>query len=159
MKTALITALILATTTNAFAVCEFSTMMDENVEERMTFSMKVNRLTAREPGISFEQREQQLDEISAGCMSCHDGTLGAGGAVSLHGNNSAIRGSHSIGVDYNHISYRRSDYRNIHNISAAVKFVEGRLGCLSCHDLQSKQKHHLVAPMDGSKLCFECHAK
>lgn len=159
MKTALALALILASSVNAMAVCEYTNIMDADDNERINYTMKVNKLSERNGGIRFDQRENALDVISAGCMACHDGTLGKGGNVKLHGENSAISGSHPVGTDYNNISYRKSGYRNIHNVRTSIKFVDGRLGCLSCHDLQNKEKSHLVASMESSKLCFECHAK
>lgn len=159
MKTALTAAFILASSINAMAVCEYTNIMDSDDNERINFTMKVEKLTERQGGISFDQRENALDEISAGCIACHDGSLGNGGNVRTHDEKSAINGSHSIGTDYNTISYRKSGYRNIHNIRASIKFVDGRLGCLSCHDLQNKGKAHLVESMESSKLCFECHAK
>lgn len=159
MKTVLVAAIIMATSVNAMAVCEYTNIMDSDDDERINFTMKVNKLTERLTGISFDQRDNQLDEISLGCMACHDGTLGKNGMMKLQGDNSAISGGHSMGVDYNNISYRKSGYRNIHNIRQSIKFVDGRLGCLSCHDLQNKEKKHLAAPMESSKLCFECHSK
>ncbi|GAM11467.1 doubled CXXCH motif protein [Geobacter sp. OR-1] len=160
MKTLITFIIVLASAANAMAVCEYSKILDADDDERINFSMKVNSLTQKVMGISFEKRDNLPDEISAGCMACHDGTLGPGGDVKRsHGENSTISGSHPIGADYNNISYTKNGYRNIHNIRASIKFVDGRLGCLSCHDLQNKEKNQLSASMNGSMLCFECHAK
>lgn len=159
MRVLIAITLFLTSTVNAMAACEYSKIMDTDDNERINFTMKVNRLTGRNTGISFDQRETAMDEISAGCMACHDGSLGSGGNVRTHGENSAVRGSHPVGIDYNNISYRNRGYRNIHNIRASIKFVDGRLGCLSCHDLQNKEKSHLVVPVIESRLCFECHDK
>ena len=159
MKTALVAAFVLTTSINAFAACEYTAIMNADDDERITFSMKVNKMTERHGGISFDQRDNELDELSAGCISCHDGSLGKGGNVRMKSGDSSVSDSHPIGIDYNSISYRKHGYRNIHNVRTEIKFVDGRLGCLSCHDLNNKEKSHLAAPLKGSALCFSCHAK
>jgi len=160
MRSIVAILIVLTCSANAMAICEYSRILDTDEYERFNYSMKVDKLTEKSSSISFEQRDISPDEISRDCLACHDGSLGSGGNVrSAHEAKSAIQGSHPIGVDFNNISYKKSGYRNIHNIRPSIKFVDGRLGCLSCHNIQNKEKKHLVVSLNGSALCFECHAK
>jgi len=160
MKTLMATLVLLLCSSNVMAICEYNEILDADEYEQINFKMKVDHMSGKRNSISFERREVAVDEISLGCMVCHNGSLGSGGNVrKAHGESSSISGSHVIGSDYNNISYTKGGYRNIHNVNAMVKFIDGRIGCLSCHDIQNKQKMHLVATLTGSKLCFECHDK
>ncbi|WP_243688226.1 cytochrome c3 family protein [Geotalea toluenoxydans] len=37
--------------------------------------------------------------------------------------------------------------------------VDGRVGCLTCHDPLNRKAPHLVASNDRSNLCLTCHIK
>ncbi len=105
-----------------------------------------------------------LDADSRRCMACHDG-VGADEAV-----NSTVwnRGSsplddrrrnHPIGVSYPSHTPRNYGvpFRPISMLPAGIRLPDGKVSCVSCHDLYASDRHHLSVPIEGSALCFACH--
>jgi predicted CXXCH cytochrome family protein len=42
---------------------------------------------------------------------------------------------------------------------AGVKFIDGRVDCISCHDLTNTDRYHLRIENRKSRLCLACHLK
>ncbi len=104
-----------------------------------------------------------IDETSLQCLGCHDGTVaktqmsrvgGGGGGAWQH---SQIGLSHPIGVDYPPRGKGKSRYRPVAQIDPRIQLFNGKMGCCSCHEAYSNEKHGLVMSNEGSALCFECH--
>ncbi len=38
-----------------------------------------------------------------------------------------------------------------------IQLLNGRVGCLSCHDIFGRQEKLLAVPNDSSRLCYACH--
>lgn len=98
-----------------------------------------------------------LDKFSAECLSCHDGTISKAPQVEVrqgawqHG----IGMSHPVGVEYP----RSGDFTYPGSLPASVRLFDGRIGCLSCHEIYSAEKNMLVMNNKGSRLCLTCHKK
>jgi predicted CXXCH cytochrome family protein len=69
------------------------------------------------------------------------------------------RGSHPVGVDYMLARARRGGLLPVGALNPAIKLIEGKVSCNSCHDPYSKERKQLVMSMSGSKLCLSCHDK
>ena len=99
----------------------------------------------------------QIDAVSEKCISCHSGDIAEAIHYTLNGEKS-MGGSHPIGGNYR-ISYARSrDLKYPDDIDSRIKFFEGKMGCVSCHDIFNLKKMKLVVSNEGSNLCFKCHA-
>lgn len=118
--------------------------------------------------MKYEQQAKgaRVDYVSMACLSCHDGSLNTADDVRIgtwkHG--SAIsrfdpQGSHPIGVKYMRAMRKRGGLHPAERLDPAVKLVDGRVSCRSCHDLYSKQPKLLVMSNVGSRLCLACHDK
>jgi len=96
-----------------------------------------------------------LDKYSIECLSCHDGTVSKFPRVEVkkgiwqHG----IGDSHPIGIDYP----RSNDLTDPESLPKEVRLFNGRVGCLSCHEIYSKERNMLVMNNRGSRLCMTCH--
>lgn len=115
-----------------------------------------------------DQQGGPLDKISRMCLSCHDGSVGALGDVEVrsgswkHGvalSRYDPQGSHPIGVKYQRAFARRGGFRPPGSLDPAIKLVDGKVSCRSCHDLYSKEQALLVVSNAGSRLCLGCHDK
>jgi hypothetical protein len=108
-----------------------------------------------------------LDSFSLQCLSCHDDSTGDGlmnvnvSGELLHGGGSS---GHPIGIDYAQATSGRKSrsYNPESRISNDIKFPDGKLSCISCHQLsdstnETQQHGQLVMSNRGSALCFECH--
>ena len=98
-----------------------------------------------------------LDKFSAECLSCHDGTISKAPQVEVkqgvwqHG----IGMSHPVGVEYP----RFGDFTYPESLPEEVRLFDGRIGCLSCHEIYTEEKNMLVMNNRGSRLCLTCHKK
>lgn len=113
-----------------------------------------------------EDAGMPIDGVSRGCLSCHDGSIGSTETVTVGTWEQGIpitrfdsRDSHPIGVDYLRASVRRRGLRPLGLLNPAIKLIDGKVGCSSCHNLFSKEPHKLVMSNSGSRLCLACHEK
>jgi hypothetical protein len=87
------------------------------------------------------------------CMKCHEKTAMKPVTICL-GDNCLYSNSHSLMHPYPPAG-KESEYADIAEIEKAGCVLEnGRVSCLSCHDL-TKPPPHLIR--DGDKLCYICH--
>jgi predicted CXXCH cytochrome family protein len=109
-----------------------------------------------------------IDWFSADCLGCHDGAVALSvrtvyknnplGRSRLLGSDQQMIGmDHPIGMDYNRYAAASKDYKPLFGISNKMVFVNGKVGCLTCHDPLNPEKGHLVMSDRGSALCLTCH--
>jgi predicted CXXCH cytochrome family protein len=106
-----------------------------------------------------------IDSFSADCLSCHDG-VGASNVSLVLRNKPFTRmqqldsftSDHPIGMNYNSYVAANRGYNPIPANSKMI-FVNGKVGCLSCHDPLNQEKGHLVMSDRKSALCYTCHGK
>ncbi len=106
-----------------------------------------------------------LDESSAACLTCHDGSLARDeGTFSLSAgiwthDSYSSRNSHPIGVRYRDARGGRRAYRDISALPDVVRLPDGKVECVSCHNPYSSNDKLLVIDNHGSRLCLTCHLK
>lgn len=89
------------------------------------------------------------------CLSCHDGMVAT--SVAYCSGNCDFKNSHSILRSYPPPGKER-EYAPVAQVEAAgIKFLHGRIACISCHNIERRDRYHLVVDMAGSRLCFTCH--
>lgn len=107
-----------------------------------------------------------IDAMSQDCLGCHDGTSAQ--AVSGDWRNNPYRGGsmvnsfssdHPIGMDYTRYVNAGKGYKPVMSGSTKMVFVDGKVGCLTCHDPLNQEKGHLVMSDSHSALCRTCHNK
>jgi hypothetical protein len=109
--------------------------------------------------------EMELDTFSVDCLSCHDG-ISAPGKDVRYKNNSANRridaesvlGSHPIGMHYGSYAYANNNFKRLGRLDSTMVLVDGKIGCLTCHNPLNKSKKHLAHNNQRSKLCYACHS-
>jgi len=107
---------------------------------------------------------QTIDNSSIQCMTCHDGSVSgdAGGTTVNMGiwRHQGPRHSHPIGVDYMEAWNRKKrEFTPISMLPAEIVLPDGKVECVSCHNLYSHNEHLLALNNFGSKLCLSCHVK
>jgi len=105
-----------------------------------------------------------VDAESRRCLQCHDGVTAAESLnpTTSHGagNSYAERGrNHPVGIAYRpgQPGRRTSLLRPAALLPSQVRLPEGKVSCVSCHDLYARQSGLLTVPIEGSQLCFACH--
>lgn len=108
------------------------------------------------------QREQGtlLDQRSTECLSCHDGVIAKAGRVDIRSGEyrHGLGPSHPVGVDYPTGAFT-AGYADRATLPQAILLFDGKVGCLSCHNLYSGERGLLVMDNTGSALCVACHRK
>ena len=105
-----------------------------------------------------------LDTQTRQCLGCHDG-VSAGDSLNKtpwersNGSLEDNRRNHPVGVHYPDRTPRNISvpFRPASSLPERIRLPEGKVGCVSCHDLYAGDEHLLTVPIEGSELCFACH--
>lgn len=107
-----------------------------------------------------------IDSLSVSCLACHDGVAASAVGVDLRNRPNdrtsrviSFKSDHPIGMNYNSYVAANRGYRQIPLNSNKMLFIEGKVGCLTCHDPLNPAKGHLVMSDQNSALCNTCHNK
>jgi len=102
-----------------------------------------------------------LDLTTRRCLWCHDGTVGPSRNVGVQGAPGIGTGkkTHPIGISYplRPRPLRDNSYVARELLDPKILLPGGRLGCLSCHNLFTREAKLLVMSNRESRLCFACH--
>jgi predicted CXXCH cytochrome family protein len=102
--------------------------------------------------------EGTLDDASVLCINCHDGTNGPHANFCLLRHKGECAG-HYLGLNYRMAADRKEDLRREDALPPEIVLYEGKVGCLSCHDIYAKGANLLVMSNSRSALCTTCHLK
>ena len=89
------------------------------------------------------------------CLTCHDGTTGAGISFALGGGTG--RGDHPVDVGYERSRARDRRLRPSAELPPSLPLVNGRIACTTCHAPESTEPGHTAMPMRLSAMCLACH--
>lgn len=105
-----------------------------------------------------------LDSASRRCLSCHDGVnavesqndVGSGHGLRV---SASVTTNHPVGIRYGARGAPGSTValRPASVLPDEVRLPDGKVSCVSCHDLYARDRHLLSVPLDGSTLCYACH--
>jgi len=105
-----------------------------------------------------------LDTGTRRCLSCHDGASAIESKnvtpwTHSRGYVGDKRRSHPVGVLYGDPSRPKdlSPLRPASSLPQGVALPDGKVGCISCHNLYAGTRHLLTVPIQGSELCLTCH--
>ena len=92
------------------------------------------------------------------CLACHDGTA-AKSVSNCIGVNCLMSDSHPVDKPYPPPG-KEEGYAPVDQVTATqIKLDEGKITCISCHDLKNPAPQHPAVNNDGSRLCLTCHLK
>lgn len=141
------------------STCDLAYQLQKDHDARTKWSEDIYRQQPKEDD-TWQPRSspEGIDTISLECLSCHDGTYTKGGNVrtSYHGGNT-IGQSHPLGADYTLASLQRASLVKRHILDKRIILVDGRLSCISCHNMLNPAPLHLAVDNSGSQLCMTCH--
>jgi len=109
-----------------------------------------------------EQVEHRGQTVDIGgdvrdCIVCHDGTLAAMSPFCTVKCN--LGSPHSVLKDYPPRG-KEDAYAPVSSLEGkGIRLFNGKITCVSCHDLNSAEKDLLVINNSDSRLCFSCHLK
>jgi predicted CXXCH cytochrome family protein len=109
-------------------------------------------------GIYPQQITSELDPVSAGCISCHDGSEGLNVRYCLISQKNKGCGGHIVSADYAALAAKDKNLRPPGSLSAELTLYEGKITCVTCH---GDDPHNVPLAIDntGSALCRVCHLK
>jgi hypothetical protein len=108
--------------------------------------------------VLHHEHRVNLDEPGE-CLGCHDGVTAPG--VSFCTSECAVGSTSSHPVYRRYPPLRkRSEFASRSQVEAAgIRLTDGRVSCVSCHDLTNDEKYHLVIDNRHSRLCMTCHIR
>ena len=111
-------------------------------------------------------RTQGIDSLSKDCLACHDGGAASNidvdykNAPGQHATHYDGKKQHPIGMNYAaYVAMGSRNYKPVPEYSSKMVFVDGKVGCLTCHNPLNPEEKHLVMSDQGSALCLSCHNK
>lgn len=111
----------------------------------------------------YSEEPAGIDVESIGCLSCHEELLG-----SIVNHHSGARENHMFGSMSNHpigMIYEdcyidnSEELQPLNQVDPQIRFVDGQVGCTSCHNLYNDQPYHLAVENNHNALCLSCHIK
>lgn len=103
-----------------------------------------------------------LDPGSAECVSCHEDSITVSEPFEVCHQGGC---DHPVGVGYETLTLKNRGLTPADRLDPAIKLVDGRMGCLSCHTPYAAGSHEeasdsmLSIDNNGSALCMACHRK
>ena len=106
---------------------------------------------------------QGIDPESYNCIRCHDGqaTILQNDFLLLGSKkNRQNHANHPIGMNYqNKLSRKRAEFQPQRAMNPDIRFVNGQVGCGSCHNMYGNNPKKLAVRNDRDALCKSCHIK
>ncbi|HEY6871928.1 MAG TPA: cytochrome c3 family protein [Geobacteraceae bacterium] len=113
-----------------------------------------------------EHRETDIDSFSKECLNCHDGlratdvTVDYRNEPGISGRGRHVSGKdHPIGMYYASYAALGRGYKPAAMLNRKMVLVNGKVGCLTCHNPLNPERSHLVMSDYRSALCLSCHDK
>jgi hypothetical protein len=106
-----------------------------------------------------------LDSGSVECLGCHQDSITVNEPLQVCHQGDC---DHLLGVSYASFSSKNRGLVPPERLDQAIKLIDGKVGCLSCHTRYIAADHENVAAADdtmlsvdntGSGLCAACHRK
>ncbi len=89
------------------------------------------------------------------CISCHDGSVAHN--VSFCTVQCSAATSHSVLKHYPPLG-KESFFASAATVKAkGIKLPNGKVSCISCHNIRVPAKNHLAIDNRGGRLCLTCH--
>jgi predicted CXXCH cytochrome family protein len=112
------------------------------------------------------QQEGSIDSLSKDCLGCHDGLRASDVTVDYRSRPASSSTGmhvsskdHPIGMDYASYAALGNGYKPASMLNSKMLLVNGKVGCLTCHNPLNPEKSHLVMSDYRSALCLTCHDK
>lgn len=131
--------------------------------KKKSFSLTVFLLVVAYPAFALAGvLTAGLDAGSVECVSCHQDSITVNEPLQVchHG-----ECDHMVGVSYISFSSRNRGLTPIEGLDPAIKLIDGKMGCLTCHapyvpaDHENTSDPMLSVDNTGSGLCVACHRK
>jgi predicted CXXCH cytochrome family protein len=113
-----------------------------------------------------ESGYNDIDSFSKNCLSCHDGLAALNINTNYRNSPENFKSRnldakvHPIGMDYErYVALGKGYFKPIAMWNSKLILVNGKVGCLTCHNPLNPERKHLVMSDVRSTLCLTCHDK
>lgn len=120
-----------------------------------TVLLALFQLRSKAEMIPHHGLEVLADGVAMDCLGCHDGSVA--GVVSFCRVECNFRSPHSILKTYPPLG-KEEQYLPLESmLQEGMKLEDGKITCISCHNLRNSDRFHLQLDDAGRELCFVCH--
>ena len=144
----------------------YNTISDNSVVSDASDDGSASSFFFGKSGTATNQGSSALDSFSKDCLGCHDGFQASDRKINYKntpGQKSHWSGGtseHPIGMNYaSYASMDPKSYKPVATFGSKMMFVNGRVGCTTCHDPLNPEKSHTAKSDYRSALCLTCHTK
>lgn len=147
------------------ASCHHSAPGDAKTRSHWQFTTRAHLIADKKSSLASQLNEANhvnVDSESRNCLSCHENKSNS--VVSEQENwghftqKATTPSNHPIGMIYQDTARRRgSSLKDPMLINPGIRFVGGRVGCGSCHNLYQNTPNHLALADHNNSLCRNCH--
>ena len=99
------------------------------------------------------------DQVSSGCLACHNGADGALAGFCLIAEGGKKADGHVLSAIYAELAKRNQGLRPIDSLPSALVLHEGMITCVTCHGSDPHGAAALVIDNRDSALCRACNLK
>lgn len=107
--------------------------------------------------VSLPEDGSQLDPVSAGCISCHDGSDGPHAGFCLLVEKIQGCNYHIVSVSYAKVTTGNKGFRPAGSLPPELVLHEGKITCVTCHGSDAHAGDPLAIDNRDSALCLACH--
>jgi hypothetical protein len=100
-----------------------------------------------------------LDQVSSGCLACHNGSAGSLAGFCLIAPGGKNSDGHVISAAYAGLAKRNRGIRPIGSLPPELVLHEGKITCVTCHGSDPHGSAPLAIDNRHSALCRACHLK
>jgi hypothetical protein len=101
----------------------------------------------------------KLDPLSAGCITCHDGSNGPHVSFCLLEQRGLGCGGHIVSVSYVEMAAGSDKLRDANSLPPQMPLLDGKITCVTCHGPEPHDGMPLALDNIDSALCRACHIK
>lgn len=130
--------------------------------KKKSFSLTAFLLVFTSSAFAAQVLPAGLDVESVECLSCHQDSITVNEPLQVCHQGEC---DHPIGVSYISFSSRNRGLVPVEGLDPAIKLIDGKMGCRTCHAPYAPADHETASdPMlsvdnTGSGLCVACHRK
>ncbi len=150
---------------NLFKIISIVTLLIATPAFAGGFAEKFKRfvLGSEAEAYSLNPYDSGMDEEAEACINCHNGVTATHITIKNAEAPIQIRGfrtvNHPVGMSYDYyVSKKPMGYRPRSILDANIRFVDGKVTCISCHELKSDELQGLAYASSNLRSNEDCTA-
>jgi predicted CXXCH cytochrome family protein len=126
-----------------------------NAQDSPTYAHDPIKIGKKKVTVGKGRAARKIDNVTQYCLGCHGDDGQTGEAPKPAHSVGSAKTSHPTDILY---PAEKSGYTSTENLDPRLILREGRVSCITCHDVQNSSHELVISPASG-ELCTACHQK